>query len=92
MMIKASMRNRKTARPMSIRIKTGVRAGGGAGVIMPNHNETFVTARRIETRKTARPVSLRIKTGVRAGGGVGVVMPNHNETFVTAGRVARARA
>ena len=85
MKIKANIRDHKTARPVSIRIKTGVRAGdGGPGVIMPNHNETFVTIKTTRSHQGARPVSLRIKTGVRAGdGGPGVVMPNHNETFVT---------
>src|ERR1044071_4515851 len=75
----------RSARPVSVRIKTGVRAGGD--LIMPNHNST----RGMSATRKARPAAVRIKTGVRAGGDV--VMPNHNGTRGTsATRKARPAA
>jgi hypothetical protein len=84
MKARVDVRSPKRARPVSVRVKTGVRAGG---IILGNHNETLLSPKR------ACPVSLRIKTGVRAGGtdgiqtnhNAGFISPNHNETLVMAG-------
>jgi hypothetical protein len=47
MKTRATKQSHKRARPVSLRIKTAVRAGGD--VIMPNHNETLVSYRPMRT-------------------------------------------